>query len=296
MHIIMHMTDENRNLIIGFVPDLIFQVKIETAAERQNFEVRWLSAPELPGSEAVRADPARLGEEVEGPGAVLLDQISRLHPALILFDLNSAEVPWKAWIALLKTSPATRRIPLICFGSHVHAEALTAAMEAGAQAALPRSRFSAEVEALIQEYARVSDNPAIEAACAEELSPTARRGLELFNHGEYFEAHELLEAAWNQEPAPGKELYRAILQVAVAYLQIERRNYNGAVKMFWRTRQWIDPLPDECRGVDIARLRQDAQAVYTALVGLGKEKIGSFDRSLLKPVRYRQENSPKETG
>jgi hypothetical protein len=48
------------------------------------------------------------------------------------------------------------------------------------------------------------------------------------------------------------EVYRAVLQVAVAYFQIERGNYNGAAKMFLRLRQWIDPLPDYCRGIDIA--------------------------------------------
>lgn len=280
--IIYAMSGETSPVIIGFVTDIFFQVKIEAAAERLDYAVQWLEAPAL--GEDRRP---KLGEQVAGPGAELLDQISRLRPVLIIFDLNSPQAVWKAWIALLKTSPATRRIPVICYGSHIDAQGLDAAMQAGAQAAVPRSRFSAELAALIQEYARPSDSQAVEAACREALSGTARRGLELFNRGEYFEAHELLETAWNQEGAPGKELYRAILQVAVAYLQIERCNYNGAVKMFWRMRQWIDPLPDECRGVDIARLRQDAQNAYAALTALGRDGIAGFDRSLLKPVVFR---------
>lgn len=124
------------------------------------------------------------------------------------------------------------------------------------------------------------------ADCSLPLPPAARHGLELFNRGEYFEAHETLEEAWNEDETPGRELYRAILQVAVAYLQIERGNYNGAVKMFLRMRQWFAPLPDRCRGVDIERLRSDAQRVYEALVALGRERIGEFDRSLLRPVEY----------
>lgn len=72
----------------------------------------------------------------------------------------------------------------------------------------------------------------------------------------------------------------------MAYLQIERGNYHGAVKMFLRVRQWIDPLPDQCRGVDVARLRDDAAVVYEQLVALGPERIAQFDFNLLKPVVY----------
>jgi len=139
---------------------------------------------------------------------------------------------------------------------------------------------------LIQKYARLPDEKALQEACQAPLSELALKGLELFNHGEYFEAHEALEGAWNEDQTPGRELYRAILQVAVAYLQIERRNYSGALKMFLRLRQWIDPLPDNCRGVDVARLRDDARAVHSMLVRLGRERVAELDPDLLRPVNY----------
>ena len=139
---------------------------------------------------------------------------------------------------------------------------------------------------LIQEYSRVPNPLELDETCQAALPELAQRGLELFNKGEYFEAHELLEEIWKEDITPGRELYRAVLQIAVAYLQITRRNYNGAIKMFWRSRQWIDPLPDECRGVDVAQLRKDARQVYRTLVDLGRERISEFDLSLLKPVHY----------
>ncbi len=123
--------------------------------------------------------------------------------------------------------------------------------------------------------------------CNAPLHPQAAEGIHLFNEGEYFEAHEALEAAWNADDTPGRELYRAILQVAVAYLQIERGNYNGAAKMFLRMRQWIEPLPDECRGVDVERLRRDALRVRERLLELGREHIGEFDKSMFMPVIYK---------
>ena len=73
--------------------------------------------------------------------------------------------------------------------------------------------------------------------------------------------------------------------IAVAYLQITRGNYNGAIKMFLRSRQWLDPLPGAMRGVDVAALRQDAARVRAALEALGAERIGEFDVRQLQPVK-----------
>ncbi len=89
-----------------------------------------------------------------------------------------------------------------------------------------------------------------------------------------------------QTEGPVRDLYRAILQVAIAYYQIERGNYWGAHKLFLRVLQWFAPLPDRCQGIDVARLRADAAAARAHLEALGPERIAEFDRSLFKPVVY----------
>jgi predicted metal-dependent hydrolase len=140
---------------------------------------------------------------------------------------------------------------------------------------------------ILSAHTRKFDLDELLESCQKPLSSLALQGLDLFNKGDYFEAHERLEAAWNEELSPGRELYRAVLQVAVAYLQIQRQNYTGALKMFLRLRQWIEPLPDECRGVDVDTLRKDAQGVYEQLISAGKDKLADFDQSLFKPVIYK---------
>lgn len=126
-----------------------------------------------------------------------------------------------------------------------------------------------------------------QSLCCEELHPEAVRGIELFNEGDYFEAHEALENAWKAEPGEIRNLYRAILQVGVAYYHLLRGNYTGARKMFHRYRQWIEPFPGTCRGIDITRFRQDAEAAEAYLIRLGPAGISHFDRSLLRPVVYK---------
>ncbi len=126
----------------------------------------------------------------------------------------------------------------------------------------------------------------IACACQSELPPLVLRGLELFNHGEYFEAHELLEEAWRAELGPVRELYRGILQISVAYYHLLRGNYTGAVKMFLRSRTWLGPFPGICCGIDLAAFRQDYTRVEDQLHRLGPDNIRQFDRGLLKPIRY----------
>jgi predicted metal-dependent hydrolase len=211
------------------------------------------------------------------------------QPALILVELASRQLPWSNWVAAAKAAAATRRIPVVGFGPHVDAGLRERALDVGCDAAVSNGQLSRSLPDLITRYARLApDAQQLAAACEAPLSAQALDGLELFNAGEYFEAHEALEHAWNAEAGPARELYRGILQVAVAYLQITRQNYRGALKMFLRLRQWLDPLPDECQGVDVAQLRADARAARAHLEALGEGQVGLFDRRLLRPVVYRR--------
>ena len=123
-------------------------------------------------------------------------------------------------------------------------------------------------------------------ACNEALPAEALRGLEYFNMGDYFEAHEYLEIAWRDERREIRDLYRAVLQVGVGYYHLIRGNYSGALKMFGRSRKFLDLLPAVCQGINLVQLRQDMDRVEAEMKLLGPERIGSFNRSLLKKVEY----------
>ncbi len=124
----------------------------------------------------------------------------------------------------------------------------------------------------------------IESNCSRDLPPRGRDGIALFNHGEYFEAHEALEDAWRDEESEIRDLYRGILQIAVAYLHITRGNYAGAVKVYGRSQKWLKKIPDNCQGVNVKQLLADAKNVMNALQALGEKNIASFDKSFLKPI------------
>jgi uncharacterized protein len=124
--------------------------------------------------------------------------------------------------------------------------------------------------------------------CEGNLHPRARQGILLFNQGKYFEAHEELEAAWKEERGRVRELYQGILEASVTYLHITRGNYAGALKVYGRSMRWLKGWPETCRDLDVARLRKDMDLVMAEVKRLGGAGLADFDRSLLRPVVWKE--------
>lgn len=222
----------------------------------------------------------RYHEAHEGYVAMLTDT----RAALILVD--GARDDWRYWTATPKSSPATRRIPvfLIADDPNVQAQAL----QAGADLALAPEELLRSTLRLADDYARVPDSARMEqldCQCQEPLPELARQGVEKFNSGEYYKQHDLFEELWMETDGPVRDLYRAVLQVGVAYYQILRGNHRGATKMLMRSVQWLAILPDQCQGIDVAALREDSYRVRAALAALPEDQIDSFDTSLIQPVK-----------
>ncbi len=218
---------------------------------------------------------------VETPDA-FVDALARYFPVLALLDLAS-EGDWAQAITRCKLRPDTSQIPLIAFGSHVDVTTLRAARQAGADHAWPRSKLMGELPEVVDRYLHP---PVIyPAGWDAPLSEMARRGIEEFNRGEYFEQHELLEAAWLAETRPIREMYQGILQIGVAFLQIQRDNWAGAVKMFRRGLPRLRSLPPVCQGVDIAALRAAAEQIHWEITALGPERLHEFDPARLPQIQ-----------
>jgi hypothetical protein len=203
--------------------------------------------------------------------------------ALILVDATSPE--WQFWVVTPKASPATRRIPVVLVGTR---SALPAdASLSGADQFIDAEALLASASAFVSETARLSDDQArrqLESQCAEPMPAEGLLAIALFNAGEYYQQHDRFEQLWMSETGSVRELYRAILQVGIAYYQVRRGNLRGARKMLLRASPWLSLLPARCQGVDIAQLRRDADAVRAEIERVGEGGASRFDLSLLKGV------------
>jgi uncharacterized protein len=84
-------------------------------------------------------------------------------------------------------------------------------------------------------------------------SPDSRylAGIELFNRGEYFDAHEVWEDLWQDCPACDRRFYQALIQAAVAIYHFERRNHTGAARLARSGKRYMDQYRPVYRGLDV---------------------------------------------
>lgn len=126
----------------------------------------------------------------------------------------------------------------------------------------------------------------------EQLHPQARAGIELFNQGEFHAAHDALELAWLETESPERDLYQGILQIGLAYYQISRGNYRGALKMFQRGQRNLDHLARDMLGVNVEKLQGDARLAEQKLRELGQDGLHLFPPHLIQSLVYSQSNPP----
>ncbi len=106
-------------MIVCVVDDLIFSIKISTAAKVLGAQIYF----------------ERSAEKV-------LPTVREQQPSLVILDLNSAKLRPLDVIASLKADPDLRRIETLGYVSHVQADVITAARAAGIDQVLARSAFA----------------------------------------------------------------------------------------------------------------------------------------------------------
>lgn len=113
-------------MVLCIVDDLLFSVKISTAAKALRVDVHF-----------------------ERSGDMVIARVRETQPSLVIFDLNSVRLRPLEAIAALKADPALRGVPTLGFVSHVQTETIAAARKAGIDEVLARSAFSEQLGAIL---------------------------------------------------------------------------------------------------------------------------------------------------
>ncbi|MCY3707342.1 MAG: DUF309 domain-containing protein [Caldilineaceae bacterium] len=242
----MDASEQYRPAVVVLEPDLFFSIRLEDVVRSAGGEPVTI----------VNADQ-------------FVAAVERFFPVLALLDLKTPG-DWESAVRQCKVKPHTRLTPIYAFGSHVDVETLRRAREAGADHAWARSRM---MEQLVEVVSRHIVPPVrYLEGCDDPPSRAAVAGLLAFNQGRYFDQHEYLELAWNEETRPVRDLYQGILQVGVAFLQIERGNRRGALKMFRRGLPKLRGLAELCQGINVGAFRTRAEQIHRELSALDPEQ------------------------
>jgi predicted metal-dependent hydrolase len=85
------------------------------------------------------------------------------------------------------------------------------------------------------------------------------RGVALFNAADYFESHEVWEELWLAASGEERVFLQGLIQVAAALHHHGRGNLLGMRSLLAAGLTKLDGIPDVYRGIDVARLREDAR-------------------------------------
>jgi hypothetical protein len=116
------------------------------------------------------------------------------------------------------------------------------------------------------------------------LSGTLQQAALLWQHQLFFEFHELLEGIWMDWRGPERRFLQGLIQLGVAFYQIQRNNYRGAMSMFrngWA--KTASHAPQYC-GVELKKFLGRVNECRERLERLGPGCCHQFDWSLLPPL------------
>ncbi|MBE9108758.1 DUF309 domain-containing protein [Nodosilinea sp. LEGE 07298] len=107
----------------------------------------------------------------------------------------------------------------------------------------------------------------------ESVDPRLEEGIALFNQGEYYRCHDVLEAIWMEANTLEKPFYQGILQIAVGLYHLSNLNWQGASILLGEGVNRLRPFEPAYAGVDIARLVDCGWAWLTMLHQTGPDRV-----------------------
>ena len=100
------------------------------------------------------------------------------------------------------------------------------------------------------------------------MKPGLTRGVDLFNRGEYWEAHEAWESDWTHDrKGPDSGFYKGLIQIAAGCYHYRRRNRRGAVNKWTSGAEYLRPYLPAHNGILLSPLVEAADAFLQAMRG-----------------------------
>ena len=97
------------------------------------------------------------------------------------------------------------------------------------------------------------------------------KGIEEFNEGAFFEAHDTLEDVWMDVRGESRLFFQGLIQLCIGYYHLTCENFTGAQHLFGRGVSKLKVYEPGHAGVDLASLltevRKTQEAVKLKLAG-----------------------------
>jgi predicted metal-dependent hydrolase len=123
-------------------------------------------------------------------------------------------------------------------------------------------------------------------AYLESLSPEAllQLGIDLYNAGHYWNAHEAWEQVWMDCDTGLRAFYQGLIQITAAFVHVTRNECPGAIRLLDAGIEKLEKYPAMYLGVRLGPLLDGARACRSRLQHLGEKRIADFDRALIPKI------------
>jgi predicted metal-dependent hydrolase len=109
-------------------------------------------------------------------------------------------------------------------------------------------------------------------------------GIDLYNAGHYWNAHEAWEEVWLESERGLRGFYQGLIQVSAAFVHVTRNRYPGGVKLLTEGISKLERYPPHYMGLDLAAFAEGARAARERLLALGEARIAEFQRELIPRI------------
>src|SRR5688572_31369870 len=85
-------------------------------------------------------------------------------------------------------------------------------------------------------------------------------GVDLYNAGHYWNAHEAWEEVWLESERGMRGFYQGMIQISAAFVHVTRNRYPGGVKLLGEGIEKLEKYPAAFMGVELGQLVEGARS------------------------------------
>ncbi len=123
-------------------------------------------------------------------------------------------------------------------------------------------------------------------AFLEAQTPEAllQLGIDLYNAGHYWNAHEAWEQVWLDSDRELRGFYQGLIQITAAFVHVTRHEFPGSISLLDAGIEKLERYPVTFAGLHLGPLVTGAKTARSRLWSLGEKRIAEFDTGFIPRI------------
>ncbi len=106
-----------------------------------------------------------------------------------------------------------------------------------------------------------------------EIDPEFEKAIALFNNGNYYACHDVLEEIWHNAWQSDRAFYQGILQIAVGLYHLKSLNWHGATILLGEGTSRLPAYLSDYQSINVESLLEESLLILRTVQLNGKEGL-----------------------